>query len=85
MNKQANLLSPKSELAVFKINRLKCSLKQQTYNTYVSLFLDSISLKQNRDGNIIDIVSTPSAEVDQSLFRVEFIQVIFKNFITCFF
>ncbi|CAG9815731.1 unnamed protein product [Phaedon cochleariae] len=76
INQQESIDSKVTELAVFKVNSLKCELKQQTYVTNVSLLLGSVSLKLDRLGEKIDVINTPlSGNKEDQLFEVKFSQV----------
>ncbi|KAJ8937448.1 hypothetical protein NQ314_011837 [Rhamnusium bicolor] len=80
LNQQATLNSAISELASCKVKGLEFKLKQQTFNTNVSLLLGSISLQQNREGTAYDIISTPIANSgEEYLFKVQFNQVDIKS------
>ncbi|XP_018574731.1 vacuolar protein sorting-associated protein 13 isoform X2 [Anoplophora glabripennis] len=76
INQQSAIGSQISELASFKVKNLECSLGQQTFVTNVQLVLSSISLEQNRSGEIISIISTPrTGKGSEYLFKVEFTQI----------
>lgn len=81
INQQSDLSSSLSTLAAFRVKKLECSLTQQTFVTNVQLSLSSIAVEQNRTGEIISIVSTPSEDKgDDYLFKVLFTQVSVFNF-----
>lgn len=63
-------------LAKFNVKSLEIDLVQQTYNTSITVKLGSIDLKQYREKDTIDIISSPLfTEKNQYLINVNFMQV----------
>lgn len=81
LNQQETLQSPQHELATFKVLSLQASLLQRTFDMKVSLLLGGISLTQNRNDSVINIISTPLeyTSSDSCLFKVEYTQVDTKS------
>ncbi|XP_028133900.2 intermembrane lipid transfer protein Vps13 isoform X1 [Diabrotica virgifera virgifera] len=77
INKQGTTAESAHQLAKFRVDTIKCDLKQQTYITDISLILGGIALEMERDSKIINIIETPRGDCkdDCSLFKVEFMQV----------
>ncbi|XP_050293110.1 intermembrane lipid transfer protein Vps13 isoform X2 [Anthonomus grandis grandis] len=76
INQQELVTSAINELAKFKVTQIEAQLLQSTYETNMNLLLGSVNLTQNRNANVIDIISTPiPVDSDHCLIKVNFTQV----------